>query len=132
MNIKKKIINFLILTFFISIISIILIFSPGIKSSLKNEYLLVLNKTSYPHEDYGRRNNISNILNDISRLSFYKNQKTKFQKIYLNIKFKNLNKLYDSRKKSLELHKSNQYLLERIRVPAEIIYKEKKYKARVR
>lgn len=124
--------KYLILITLLSIIFLILFLSPGTKSSLKNEFLVLFNKTSYPHEDFGKATNLSNILKDIININFYKNDSKSFPKIYLNIKFEDLNMLLDARKKSLALHKSNQYLLNKERVPAEIIYKKKKYKSSIR
>ena len=124
--------KYFILTVLLSIIFLVFFLSPGIKSSIKNEFLVVLNKTSYPHEDLGRATSLSNIIKDITNINFYKNDRKSFPKIYINIKFKDLNTLLDARRESLELHKSNQYLLKRDRVPAEIIYKKKKYRSKIR
>lgn len=124
--------KYLIIFFISSIILIIFFWSPGSKSSLKNEVLVLLDKTSYPYEDHGKANTLSNLLNDLTNIDFYKSDNNSFPKIYLNIKFKDFDTLLDSRKKSLNLHKSAQYLIEKKRVPAELIYKEKKYKTRIR
>ena len=126
---KQK--NFILATL-LSVIFLILFLSPGTKSSLKNEFLVILNKTSYPHEDLGVTTSLSNIIKDITSLNFYKNDRKKFEKIYINLKFEDLNILLDARKKSLALHKTNQYLIEKKRVPAEIIFKNKKFKSRIR
>ena len=71
-------------------------------------------------------------LGKITNIDFYTSDNNSFPKIYLNIRFKDFDTLLDAREKSLKLHKSAQYLIEKKRVPAELIYKGKKYKTRIR
>ena len=58
--------KYFILTTLLSVIFLIFFLSPGTKSSLKNEFLVMINKTSYPHEDLGETTSLSNIIKDMA------------------------------------------------------------------
>lgn len=79
----------------------------------------------------GKEQSISSIISEIFKINIFR-EKTRLDKIYIDIKQKDLNILLEDRKKSLNLYKLEQYLISRNKVPIKIRYKGNTYDGRVR
>ena len=128
MRIRKKILNkfFIFISLFFLLCSIFLLanITPGLKGSIDQELRIILKQTDRIFS-YNIQSTLSNFYSSIRYINKNNN---KYEKLNIDISFKNLSILKKERKEALLLGKN----LSRKKVPIQISFNGKKYKASAR
>ena len=101
-KLSNKIFIFFSLFFLIALVIILANFTPGLKGSIDQELRIIFNQ-SERIISYSPKNTFLNIINSIKYINANRN---KYEKLKLDISFKNLKILKDERKKALSLGKN--------------------------
>jgi hypothetical protein len=129
---KKQLDLFLIFIFLFFIILLIIFKSPGFKGSILDEYLVIFDKKTLPHQMKGEFTTLKLVLEDILNFEGIKLNKDKLENIILDVNFRDYNSILSDREKSLNLDTNEQYLISRNEVNAKIRFKDKKFLANIR
>ena len=128
MRIRKKILNkfFIFISLFFLLCSIFLLanITPGLKGSIDQELRIILKQTDRIFS-YNIQRTFSNFYSSIRYINKNNN---KYEKLNIDISFKNIRILKKERKEALLLGKN----LSRKKVPIQISFNGKKYKASAR
>ena len=123
-KLSNKIFIFFSLFFLIALVIILANFTPGLKGSIDQELRIIFNQ-SERIISYSPKNTFLNIINSIKYINANRN---KYEKLKLDISFKNLKILKDERKKALSLGKN----ISRKKVPIKITHEGKTFNASAR
>ena len=129
---KKYLDIFFILIFLFLTILFIMTKSPGFRGSILDEYLVIFDKKSFPHQYKGELTTQISVLKDIVKFRSKNTHEDKIENLIIDVKYKDYDLIQSDRKKSLMLNPNEQYLISRNEVPAKIRYQNKKFLANIR